>query len=197
MGQYFKPVSLTKREYVDPHKVGANLKLWEQLANHPGTGAALIILTASMPEVRGGGDLDLNENWHGPERKDMSGPGPMPEGYPEIARRTIGRWAGDRIAIVGDYAERDDLPPEDNADLICFLCCTEEKRRRRVDYLRERAAEGYRKGNLDLAEAEKLRNYATRLEQEDLYTDISDDVCRVIEHELHGKFIDGVWEKED
>ena len=182
---------------MDPYKVGAGLKLWEQLAHHPSTGAALVILTASMPEVRGGGDLDLDENWHGPERKDMSGPGPMPEDYPEIARRTIGRWAGDRIAIVGDYAERGDLSPEDNADLIYFLCCTEEKRRRRVDYLKERATEGYRKGNLDLAEFEKLKNYATRLEQEDLYTDISDDVCRVIEHELYGKFIDGVWEKED
>ena len=37
-------------------------------------------------------------------------PGPMPEEYPVIAKRTIGRWAGDRIALVGDYAEDSDLP---------------------------------------------------------------------------------------
>jgi len=40
MGQYWKPVNLDKREYVDPHKLDVGLKLWEQLASHPGTGAA-------------------------------------------------------------------------------------------------------------------------------------------------------------
>ena len=125
----------------------------------------------------------------------MSGPGPMPKDYPEIARRTIGRWAGDRIAIVGDYAERGDLSPEDNADLIYSLCCTEEDRQRRIDYLEKRAIEEYRKENFDLGE--EFRDHANRLKQEDLYTDISDDVCRVIEHELHGKFADGIWKEED
>ena len=37
MGQYWLPVNLDKREFVNPHKLGAGLKLWEQLANHPGT----------------------------------------------------------------------------------------------------------------------------------------------------------------
>ena len=72
MGQYWIPVNLDKKEFVSPHELGAGMKLWEQLANHPGTGAALIILTAAMPERRGGGDFDLTENWHGPERVDMS-----------------------------------------------------------------------------------------------------------------------------
>src|SRR6185369_11270822 len=100
MGQYWKPVNLTKREYIHPHKLGSGLKLWEQLANAPGTGAALIVLCAAMPDARGGGDFDLTENWHGPERVDMSDAGPMPSNYPEIARRTIGRWAGDAIALI-------------------------------------------------------------------------------------------------
>jgi hypothetical protein len=96
MGQYWMVVNLDKREYVHPHKLGAGLKLWEQLGTHPGTGAALIVLCAAMPAPRGGGDLR---------------PDPV-----------IGRWAGDRIALVGDYAEREDLPDSDRADLIYALC---------------------------------------------------------------------------
>ena len=152
MGQYWKPVNLDKREFIDPHQLGAGLKLWEQLANHPGTGAALIILTAAMREQRGGGDFDMTENWHGPERTMGSGPGPMPEVYPQTAKKVIGRWAGDRIAIVGDYAEDSDLPPEFEASKIYDNC---------------------REGGT--------------------YTDITNDVCAVIEHELHGKFQGDGW----
>lgn len=144
MGQYWLPVNLDKKEFIHPHKLGAGLKLWEQLANHPGTGAALIILTAAMPEPRGGGDLDLEENWHGPERKfpeHSTEPGPMSEDYSTIAKRTIGRWAGDRIALIGDYI-----------DSQIYEACVEGK-----------------------------------------YTDISDDVCRVIEHELRGQFAGEGW----
>ena len=168
MGQYWKCVSLDKHEYIDPHKLGCGLKLWEQLANHPGTGAALIILCAAMPEARGGGDLDLDENWHGPERtfpEHNASPGPMPNNYPAIAARTIGRWAGDRIAIVGDYAEDSDLPPEFEASKI-YGACSES-------------------GNEDPSDPDYL---ATKS-----WTDISDDVCRVIEHELNGKFVGGGW----
>lgn len=112
MGQYWYPVNLNKKEFVNPHKLASGLKLWEQLAAHPGTGAALVVLCAAMPKPRGGGDFDLDKNWHGSERtpEHHTTPGPMPDTYPEIARRTIGRWAGDRIALVGDYAEDADLP---------------------------------------------------------------------------------------
>ena len=125
MGQYWYPVNLDKKEFVDPHKLGCGLKLWEQLANHPGVGAALIILLAAMPEKRGGGDLDLDENWHGPERDESgehgSSPGPMPDAYSMIANRTIGRWVGDRVVLVGDYAEKDDIPGVDASE-IYELC---------------------------------------------------------------------------
>ena len=125
MGQYWLAVDLDKKEYIDPHDLGSGLKLWEQLANSPGAGAALIILCAAMPKRRGGGDFDLDENWHGPERtmdKYPGSPGPMPEDYPTIAARTIGRWAGDRIALVGDYAENSDLAPEHQAKTIYERC---------------------------------------------------------------------------
>lgn len=137
MGQYWKLVNLDKKEYVHPHNLGTGLKLWEQLANHPGTGAALVVLCAAMPEARGGGDLDLDKNWHGTERdeamakKEIDGgtPGPMPEAYPAIAKRTIGRWAGNRIALIGDYAQDGDLPltEEDPSPQQIYAACAEEK----------------------------------------------------------------------
>ena len=125
MGQYWLPVNLDKREFVDPHKLGAGLKLFEQLANHPGTGAALILLTAALPETRGGGDFDLEDNWHGAERTVPpynASPGPMPKDYPARAKSVIGRWAGDRIALVGDYAKDGDLPAEHKASEIYCKC---------------------------------------------------------------------------
>jgi len=143
MGQYWIPVNLTKKEFVDPHKLGTGLKLWEQLANSPGTGAALIILCAAMPEPRGGGDLDLG--------------GEMSDDYKAVAHSVIGRWAGDRIAFVGDYAQETDLLPEDHADKIYNWCVGED--------WNERGG----------------------------YTDISDMVCQVIEHELHGRFEGTGW----
>ncbi len=87
MGQYWKPVNLDKREYIHPHKLGGGLKLIEQACS-TNIGAALVILCAAMPVPRGGGDLDNRT---------------------EVAQRIIGRWAGDRIALVGDYAEDGDL----------------------------------------------------------------------------------------
>lgn len=123
MGQYWIPVNLDKHEYISPHKFGAGLKLWEQLASHPGTGAALIILCAAQREQRGGGDLDLESNWHGSERTlPEHNATPGPGGYAEVARAVIGRWAGDRIALVGDYAEASDLAEEHQAHLIYDLC---------------------------------------------------------------------------
>lgn len=187
MGQYWITVNLDKREFINPHKVATGLKLWEQLANHPGTGAALIILTAAMPEVRGGGDFDLEKNWHGPEREFPEHnitPGPMPDDYSEIARRTIGRWAGDRIALIGDYAERSDLAPEHDADLVYDLCHGEEARQKTVAYMQQRAKE---------AGIEEYREKADRLASLPLYRDISDDVCTVIQHELNGKFVGEGW----
>ncbi|HDH99843.1 MAG: hypothetical protein DRO01_07760 [Thermoproteota archaeon] len=191
MGQYWKVVNLDKREYVDPHKVGAGLKLWEQVANHPGTGTALVILCAAQREVRGGGDLDMDENWHGPERtfpEHNASPGPMPEDYPEIAKAVIGRWAGDRIALVGDYAERSDLPPRFNADLIYDLCEPEETIREAIEYYRKYAEEWNRK---DMAK--KADRLEKELEEKGPYRDISDMVARVIEHELCGKYVGDGW----
>ena len=169
MGQYWTVVNLDKKEYLNQYKLGCGAKLWEQLAGF-GVGKALIILTANMPETRGGGDLDLEENWHGPERTFPEHniiPAPMPERYEAIAKRTIGRWAGDRIAIIGDYANKGDLEGFDTP-LIYNLCTDAEYRN--DDYYKERG-----------------------ITEDMFYKDITDDVVVVIEHELDGKFEGEDW----
>ena len=85
MGQYYRVASLTKREFIDPHQLGSGLKWIEQVGTFPGTGQALLILLGP-PECRGVGDI-------------------CGEGVAEVA----GRWHGDRVALVGDYAEDGDI----------------------------------------------------------------------------------------
>jgi hypothetical protein len=149
MGQYWFPVNLDKMEKIHPHKLGCGLKLYEQVAGHPGVGAALVILCAAEKEERGGGDLDLTENWHGPERtfpEYGDHAPPLPDGYDRIAKETIGRWAGDRIVLIGDYAEKDDISGVADATGIVEECI-----------------------------------------------DVSDQVIKIIEHELCGKFVGDGW----
>lgn len=184
MGQYWMPVNLDKKEYIDPHKLGCGLKLWEQLANHPSTGTALIILTAAQKERRGGGDFDMEENWHGPERTippHNMDPGPMPRNYPTIAHDTIGRWAGDRIAIVGDYAEDSDLPRQFEASKIW------DKLGPEYEYYENDDPEGA------LTQTKDGKFSHRKVVKESVYLDITDDVCSVIEHELNGKFSGDGW----
>jgi hypothetical protein len=99
MGQYWKVVNVDRREYLDP-KVCGDYKLWEHLVNGV-TGKALVILLANQPEMRGGGDLG-----YGVEEKVNFDP-----------QEYIGRWVGDRVIMIGDYAENDDLAWCDPADV--------------------------------------------------------------------------------
>jgi hypothetical protein len=145
-------VNLDKREFVNPHQVGAGLKLWEQLATHPGTGAAMIVLCAAMPEARGGGDLSRDS---------------------EAAQQVIGRWAGDRIALVGDYAEDSDLPTRHRARRIYGLCQPHKDGATRGPDPRVKCA----------CRGRPYRHY----------TDISALVATVLERELAGKFSGEGW----
>lgn len=81
MGQYYKIANLDKKQYLHPHRCGDGLKLMEFGLSSFGTMSALAILLADG-NGRGGGDL----------RSDAS---------------IIGSWSGDRITIVGDYADGD------------------------------------------------------------------------------------------
>lgn len=78
MGQYFLLINLDKKEYIDPFKLGGGYKLWEWMANFT---IFLPFFLLRKSTEGGGGD------YHGRELKNL------------------GRWAGDRVMLVGDYDE--------------------------------------------------------------------------------------------
>ena len=77
MGQYFKAVNLDKKEYVCPWKIGGVAKLWEWCVN---TQAGIFPFLLRKSNEGGGGDIN----------KDYE---------------TAGRWAGERVVLIGDYDE--------------------------------------------------------------------------------------------
>lgn len=83
MGQYHQIFNLDKREFINPHVLGCGLKLREQANTAPGTLQALFAALVCSNN-RGGGDFGKHE-W-------------------------VGRWVGDRVVVVGDYTEPDDIP---------------------------------------------------------------------------------------
>lgn len=183
IGQYWKVVNLDRREYLDPHKLGSGLKLWELIANK-GVTEALVILQAAFYERRGGGDGDLDSNWHGPDRVDMRTEGPkLSQKYRDIAARTWGRWVNNRVVIVGDYAKPNDpipnmLPTDPPIDQLYNLCNSFSPRWHKTPDNPEW-----------LKEVEDAKQYGG------LFTDISDDVCAVIEHEMGIVFAGDGWKQ--
>lgn len=90
MGQYHMLVNVDKHEMVEPRALGLGAKQWEHQSHPQYTTAgsladAMYILTMTSP-ARGGGDMPST---------DISG-----------------RWAGDRVMVVGDYTKDEDLGPE-------------------------------------------------------------------------------------
>jgi hypothetical protein len=77
MGQYFKLVNTDKKEVVNPWDIGGVAKFWEWLYNPQ---ARVLVWLLRQSNEGGGGDID------------------EPERY-----TTLGRWAGDRITLIGDY----------------------------------------------------------------------------------------------
>jgi hypothetical protein len=80
MGQYFRLINYDKREYVDPWRLGGLAKLFEWCANRQ---AGVIPFLLRKSDEGGGGDIQ--RDYH-----------------------TAGRWAGERIALIGDYDSSED-----------------------------------------------------------------------------------------
>ena len=97
MGQYYKIVNLDKREYLHPHNFGDGAKLWEFGSSGMGTMFGLALLLANG-NGQGGGDFQVRR----PEDLEL-----------------VGRWAGDRIVVVGDYAN--EWPGEGDLYMRCAL----------------------------------------------------------------------------
>jgi hypothetical protein len=91
MGQYYLTVNVTKRQYLNPHKFGAGLKLMEFSGQGDSLPQALCILLAHS-NGRGGGDLRSDD--HDPDK-------------------LVGSWAGDQIVVAGDYDDPWLFVPED------------------------------------------------------------------------------------
>jgi len=82
MGQYYYLVNLDKKEYVSPWDIEGVGKLREWATKKH---VAAIPLLLGYSTSWGGGDPD----WDDEEIKEVAG-----------------RWAGDRVAMIGDYYER-------------------------------------------------------------------------------------------
>jgi hypothetical protein len=85
MGQYHGLFNLDKKEMVFPHELGFGAKQWEHTGFAGSLSDVLYALTA-FKVARGGGD------------------------FPDDGGVFKGRWHGDRVAVVGDYALIHDLP---------------------------------------------------------------------------------------
>jgi hypothetical protein len=79
MGQYFKIVNEDKHEVVTSWGLGTVAKFWEWFYNHS---AGVFVWLLRKSDGDGGGDI------HEDERSRYT---------------TLGRWAGDRITLIGDY----------------------------------------------------------------------------------------------
>lgn len=104
MGQYHIVVNLDKKEFLLPHDLGDGLKLIEQVMSKPGGTTSALWMLLAVSNGRGGGDFDLPSF----KKNEKTGNFEAVREYPPI--EFIGRWGGDRIAIIGDYAEAQDLP---------------------------------------------------------------------------------------
>ena len=89
MGQYFKAVNLDKHEVVCPWCMNGGAKLWEWAANPQGS---IFTLLLRKSDEGGGGDY---YGYH--KGCDEGGPIRCP------VNAIAGRWAGDRVCLVGDY----------------------------------------------------------------------------------------------
>ncbi|MFO1043313.1 MAG: hypothetical protein U0941_16080 [Planctomycetaceae bacterium] len=116
MGQYFKAVNFDKKEVVCPWCLSGGAKLWEWAANSYG---AIFTLLLRKSSAAGGGDY----YGYPPRMVQMDSPTDMQNMLSEIAEvegqpiapddTIVGRWAGDRVALVGDYDSSklwDELP---------------------------------------------------------------------------------------
>ena len=96
MGQYHSLYNLDKRELLNPWAIGLGAKQREHTGHEASLSDMMYILTTCSP-MRGGGDF-----------------------VAEVMKEFIGRWVGDRVVVVGDYAEQGDIPNFDMSTLSDF-----------------------------------------------------------------------------
>lgn len=107
MGQYFKAVNTDKKEFVCPWCIGGGAKLWEWAANPKG---AIFTLLLRKSDSCGGGDigrkpfvLELGDDPDALTKAIAAGVAAEGTPFDVPDDGVIGRWAGDSVALVGDY----------------------------------------------------------------------------------------------
>ena len=106
MGQYHYICNMDRKEYLNPHAFGDGLKLMEFGGLGGGTMLALAALLAEQNKggARGGGDLHPWKGGPGYEGREV----PQHRREDELMNEFVGRWAGEKIAVLGDYGEDSD-----------------------------------------------------------------------------------------
>jgi hypothetical protein len=93
MGQYHGLFNLDKREMVFPHELGFGAKQWEH-TGFQGSLSDVLYALCAFEVSRGGGDFADDDGTF------------------------KGRWHGDRVAVIGDYAVLGDLPEAWNVAFV-------------------------------------------------------------------------------
>lgn len=176
MGQYYVALNMDKGEFISPTALGGCRKATEILTTYPGLMSALAILLTSSPETRGGGDLDREGYGHA-----------HPEEYAKVAAQVIGRWAGDRVALIGDYAEPSDIA---GCDAKALYRATQPRHRRVWVKARRDDGRDYTRNTVPGTPRYGWWYYWHQYRDPE-YTDISALVARVIEHEYGGRYVGG------
>lgn len=100
MGQYYVIANTDRHEYISPWDAGSGAKLWEICMND--VSRVLPYLLAQGANGSGG---DPRLPWGEFERTDGSVDWDAYHEALDAAYPNLGRWAGDRITVVGDYDE--------------------------------------------------------------------------------------------
>jgi len=113
MGQYFKLVNLDKKEYIaSTDKISVSAKFWEWGANAEGV---LPLFLMRQSNQSGGGDIissqkefdDLKKRYEGDAKGSDAKTKKFAKKMISSMEKTVfinaGRWAGDRVMLVGDY----------------------------------------------------------------------------------------------
>lgn len=144
MGQYHLTINLDKREFLSPHTLGDGLKLLEQGLSGPGGITTALHVLLAVSNGRGGGDYNDGVEYRY-SMDPAGGPGKsetIRHPFADLAESVVGRWGGDRIAIVGDYAEDGDLP-EGMAPIAYALCGTHESAKESISWAREKGDDAF------------------------------------------------------
>lgn len=156
IGQYHIPISIDRKEFFSPHRLGDGLKALEQALSGPGGVPTALHALLTVSNGRGGGD-------YGTEHP--------------LASEVLGRWGGTRVAIVGDYAEPGDIPNAEGIEPVLYnLCGTAEDVQAFIDSCDERAdlAAKSESGKLYGASEQDYVSWATLARAWGPFTDISE-----------------------